>query len=37
MPREINREAVRLLDELGKGAFGLVSKGILQESARVPG
>jgi len=36
MPREISRDAVKLVDELGKGAFGLVSKGVLKESS-LPG
>lgn len=37
VPREINRGALRIVSELGKGAFGLVSKGILQESPSIPG
>ena len=36
-PREIARGAVSLLDELGKGAFGLVYKGIMREVASMPG
>lgn len=36
-PREIARGAMTLLDELGKGAFGLVYKAILKESVYQPG
>ena len=36
-PREIARGAVSLLDELGKGAFGLVFKAVLKESMHMPG
>eukprot|EP00055_Hartaetosiga_balthica_P017917 m.125036 g.125036 ORF g.125036 m.125036 type:complete len:2563 (+) comp9427_c1_seq8:916-8604(+) len=37
VPRELSRSAVRLIEELGRGAFGIVSKGILQENPVVPG
>jgi len=36
-PREINQKAIRLLHELGRGAFGLVSQGLLQETVSLPG
>lgn len=36
-PREINRKSVRLLHELGRGEFGLVSQAILQETVSMPG
>lgn len=34
VPREIKRTAVSLLDEVGKGAFGIVHKGLLKEDTR---
>ena len=37
VPREISRSSVELLDELGRGAFGLVYKGIMREVASMPG
>ena len=37
IPREINRSALKLLGELGKGAFGIVYKGMLKEHANIPG
>ena len=37
VPREIARPALRIVSELGRGAFGLVSKGLLQESPSIPG
>jgi hypothetical protein len=36
-PREVKRSAVKLLDELGKGNFGVVSKGLLTEIVGTPG
>ena len=36
-PREIKREGIRILSTLGKGNFGEVSKGSLQESRHIPG
>eukprot|EP00043_Microstomoeca_roanoka_P011984 m.113312 g.113312 ORF g.113312 m.113312 type:complete len:2350 (-) comp15356_c3_seq1:622-7671(-) len=36
-PREVNRAALKLLGELGKGAFGIVYKGMLKEHASIPG
>lgn len=36
-PRELSREHLTLLDELGKGHFGIVSKGLLKEEKRTPG
>jgi hypothetical protein len=36
-PREIKRAALTLLDELGKGNYGVVSKGVLREMAGLPG
>eukprot|EP00043_Microstomoeca_roanoka_P011985 m.113350 g.113350 ORF g.113350 m.113350 type:complete len:2370 (-) comp15356_c3_seq2:346-7455(-) len=37
IPREINRSGLKLLGELGKGAFGIVYKGMLKEHASIPG
>ena len=37
IPREINRGHLTLLEELGKGAFGVVWKALLKEEARRPG
>lgn len=36
-PREISWRAIRLLHELGRGAFGVVSQGLLQETVSMPG
>jgi serine/threonine protein kinase len=36
VPRELPRSSVRLLDELGRGAFGLVYKGLLEENKMIP-
>ncbi|EGD79566.1 TK/RTKC protein kinase [Salpingoeca rosetta] len=36
VPRELNRANIKLLEELGKGAFGIVYKGLLTE-APIPG
>eukprot|EP00049_Salpingoeca_infusionum_P016608 m.341668 g.341668 ORF g.341668 m.341668 type:complete len:2212 (+) comp16115_c0_seq1:579-7214(+) len=36
-PREIPRSAIKLLDELGKGQFGIVYKGMLKEIPNRPG
>ncbi|EGD73799.1 TK/RTKC protein kinase [Salpingoeca rosetta] len=36
-PRELDRAALKLLEELGKGAFGVVYKGLLKEHAHIPG
>ncbi len=36
-PREIKRVALTLLDELGKGHYGVVSKGLLREVMGQPG
>eukprot|EP00049_Salpingoeca_infusionum_P012931 m.240367 g.240367 ORF g.240367 m.240367 type:complete len:1931 (+) comp15309_c2_seq1:504-6296(+) len=36
-PREIMRGHVKLLNELGKGAFGIVYKGMLTENPALPG
>lgn len=36
VPRELSRAHLTLLNELGKGAFGVVSKGLLKET-RNPG
>ena len=37
VPREIKREAVKIIDVLGKGNFGEVSKGSLSENPSLPG
>eukprot|EP00042_Codosiga_hollandica_P058000 m.869193 g.869193 ORF g.869193 m.869193 type:complete len:2559 (-) comp59742_c0_seq1:183-7859(-) len=37
VPRELSREHVKILNELGTGNFGKVSKGILTESSNAPG
>ena len=37
VPREIKRPAVRIIEALGKGNFGEVSKGFLTEHADLPG
>ncbi|EGD73426.1 TK/RTKC protein kinase [Salpingoeca rosetta] len=36
-PRELSRPALKLLGDLGKGAFGVVHKGMLKEHANIPG
>ena len=37
IPREIRRDAVKIISTLGKGNFGEVSKGLLTETRGVPG
>ena len=36
-PRELKRSGLKILEELGKGFFGIVFKGMLKEHANVPG